>query len=113
VRIEDGEWGLSARTIKGRLPTIAGQCGYLLIRGDAGVSHNPVPRGLATRRPGKRAVRGVPLIQAPHMLPRVIDPDQVDALMDALRTHHDRAMVEAMLLRGCGAAKSWACGSRI
>jgi integrase/recombinase XerD len=33
--------------------------------------------------------------------------------MDALRTHRDRAIVEAMLLGGCGAARSWACGSRI
>lgn len=100
VRIEDGEAGLSARTIKRRLATIAGLYEYLIIRGDTGVSHNPVPRGLAMRRPGQRAVRGVPLIRAPRTLPRVIDPDEVDAFMAALRTHRDRAMVEAMLLGG-------------
>jgi integrase/recombinase XerD len=33
-------------------------------------------------------------------LPRVIDPDAVDALVAALRTQRDRAMVEAMLLGG-------------
>ena len=100
VRIEDGEAGLSARTIKRRLATIAGLYEYLIIRGDAGVSRNPVPRGLAVRRPGQRAVRGVPLIRAPRTLPRVIDPDDVDALVRALRTDRDRAMVEAMLLGG-------------
>lgn len=100
VRIEDGEAGLSARTIKRRLATIAGLYEYLIIRGDAGVSRNPVPRGLAMRRPGQRAVRGVPLIRAPRTLPRVIDPDDVDALVGALRTDRDRAMVEAMLLGG-------------
>jgi integrase/recombinase XerD len=100
VRIEDGEAGLSARTIKRRLATIAGLYEYLIIRGDTGVSRNPVPRGLAMRRPGQRAVRGVPLIRAPRTLPRVVDTDEVDALVAALRTHRDRAMVEAMLLGG-------------
>lgn len=100
VRIEDGEPGLAARTIKRRLASIAGLYEYLIIRGDTGVTRNPVPRGLAMRRPGQRAVRGVPLIRAPHTLPRVINPEEVDALMAALRTRRDRAMVEAMLLGG-------------
>ena len=100
VRIEDGEAGLAARTIKRRLATIAGLYEYLIMRGDTGVTRNPVPRGLAMRRPGQRAVRGVPLIRAPRTLPRVIDPDEVDALLAALRTRRDRAMVEAMLLGG-------------
>lgn len=100
VRIEDGEQGLSARTIKRRLATIAGLYEYLIIRGDTAVERNPVPRGLAMRRPGQRAVRGVPLIRAPRTLPRVIDPDQVDTFVAALRTRRDRAMVDAMLLGG-------------
>jgi integrase/recombinase XerD len=100
VRIEDGEAGLSARTIKRRLATIAGLYEYLIIRGDTGVMSNPVPRGLAVRRPGQRAVRGVPLIRSPRTLPRVIDPEDVDAFVRALRTHRDRAMVDAMLLGG-------------
>jgi integrase/recombinase XerD len=99
VRIEDGESGLSARTIKRRLATIAGLYEYLIIRGDTAVSRNPVPRGLAMRRPGQR-VRGVPLIRAPRTLPRVIDPDEVDTFIAALRCRRDRAMVEAMLLGG-------------
>jgi integrase/recombinase XerD len=65
VRIEDGEGGLSARTIKRRLASIAGLYAYLIIRGDTTITQNPVPRGLAVRRPGQRAVRGVPLIRAP------------------------------------------------
>jgi integrase len=100
VRIEDGEGGLAARTIKRRLATIAGLYEYLIIRGDTAVSQNPVPRGLAMRRPGQRAVRGVPLIRAPRTLPRVIDPDEVNMFIAALRTARDRAMAEAMLLGG-------------
>ena len=100
VRIEDGEAGLSARTIKRRLATVAGLYEYLVVRGDAGVAANPVPRGLAARRPGQRAVRGVPLVRAPRTLPRVVEPDEVDTLVGALRTRRDRAMVEAMLLGG-------------
>ena len=98
VRIEDGESGLSARTIKRRLATLAGLYDYLIVRGD--VASNPVPKGLASRRGGQRAVRGVPLIRAPRMLPRVVDPAAVDAFTSALRKHRDRAMVDAMLLGG-------------
>ena len=100
VRIEDGERGLAARTIKRRLATISGLYEYLLVRGDTPVTRNPVPRGLALRRTGARAVRGVPLIRAPRTLSRVIDPDEANAFLAALRTHRDRAMVEAMLLGG-------------
>jgi site-specific recombinase XerD len=100
VRMEDGEAGLSARTIKRRLATIAGLYEYLIVRGDAGVAQNPVPRGLSMRRPGQRALRSVPLIRTPRTLPRVLDPADCDALFAALRTHRDRAMVEAMLLGG-------------
>lgn len=98
VRIEDGEAGLSSRTIKRRLATIAGLYDYLIVCGD--VSANPVPRGLATRRGGQRAVRGVPLIRAPRTLPRVVDPTDIDAFTGSLRTQRDRAMVDAMLLGG-------------
>ena len=49
VRIEDGEAGLSARTIKRRLASITGLFEYLIIRGV--VVKNPVPHGLSTRQP--------------------------------------------------------------
>jgi len=97
VRIEDGEAGLSSRTIKRRLASVTGLFEYLIVRGV--VSRNPVPRGLSTRAPS-RSVRGVPLIRTPRTLPRVIGPDEVDALTGALRTDRDRAMVQAMLLGG-------------
>lgn len=101
VRLEDGERGLSARTIKRRLASLSGLFDYLLARGDAGVRANPVPRGLATRgRQGRPGVRGAPLIRAPRTLPRVIDPADAEAFISALRTHRDRAMVQAMLLGG-------------
>src|SRR5437763_10156372 len=100
VRIEDGESGLAARTIARRLSTVAGLFEYLLARGDAGVSSNPVPRGLAGRRAGRRGRGGVRLVRTPRTLPRVLSPGDVDALLGALRTRRDRAMVFAMLLGG-------------
>jgi integrase/recombinase XerD len=39
-------------------------------------------------------------VRTPRTLPRVLEPDQVDALVAALRTHRDRAMAEAMVLGG-------------
>ena len=101
VRLEDGEAGLSARTIKRRLASVSGLFGYLIARADAGVNANPVPRGLATRgRRGRAGVRGAPLIRAPRTLPRVLEPAEADAFVAALRTQRDRAMVAAMLLGG-------------
>ena len=100
VRFEDGEAGLAARTIARRLSSVSGLFAYLAARGDTGVRTNPVPRGLATRRPGRRGRGGVPLVRTPRTLPRVLSPDEVDALFGALRTRRDKAMVEAMLLGG-------------
>jgi site-specific recombinase XerD len=100
VRIEDGEAGLAARTIARRLSSVAGLFEYLLARGDAGVASNPVPRGLASRRPGRRGRGAVRLVSTPRTLPRVLSPAEVDGLLRALRTHRDRAMVLAMLLGG-------------
>ena len=86
VRIEDGEPGLAARTIARRLSSVAGLFEYLLARGDAGVAANPVPRGLAGRRAGRRARGGVRLVRTPRTLPRVLSPTEVDMLLGALRT---------------------------
>jgi integrase len=99
VRLEDGEAGLAARTIKRRLASVSGLFSYLAARGDAGVTANPVPRGLATRRAQARpGARGVALIRSPRTLPRVLAPAEVDRFMAALRTRRDRAMAEAMVL---------------
>ena len=101
VRLEDGEAGLSARTIKRRLASVSGLYAYLVVRADLGVKQNPVPRGTTTRRPTRRAGRWAPpLIRTPRTLPRVLSPPEVDRFVAALRTHRDRAMVEAMLLGG-------------
>lgn len=101
VRLEDGESGLAARTIKRRLSSVSGLYAYLVVRGDAGVSANPVPRSLATRAPRARGGRrGVPLIRVPRTLPRVLEPAEVDSFIRALRTARDRAMAEAMVLGG-------------
>ena len=99
VRISDGESGLSARTISRRLSSISRVYAYLVARGDTPVRSNPVPRGLSTRRRGGR--RGqVPLVRVPRTLPKILAPAEVTALLGALRTHRDRAMVYAMVLGG-------------
>jgi site-specific recombinase XerD len=101
IRLEDRQAGLAVRTLKRRLASISGLFAYLLARGDAGVTTNPVPRGLATRRAALRASdRGVPLLRAPRTLPRILAPETANAFLAALRTHRDRAMVEAMLFGG-------------
>jgi integrase/recombinase XerD len=101
VRLDDGEPGLAARTIARRLSSVSGLFAYLAAREDSGVRANPVPRGLASRRrPGRRGRGGVPLVRTPRTLPRILAPAEVDALLAALRTARDRAMVLAMLLGG-------------
>lgn len=99
VRISDGESGLSARTIARRLSSISGFYAYLVARGDTPVALNPVPRGLSTRRRSGRRTQ-VPLVRVPRTLPRILSPAEVVALLGALRTHRDRAMVYAMVLGG-------------
>ena len=100
VRIADGSAGLSAATIKRRLAAVSSLYGYLITRDDVDVTANPVPRGIATRRSRSRGVRGLPLVRGVRRLPRILDPDEIDALMRALRTERDRAMTQAMVLGG-------------
>jgi len=99
VRLVDGESGLAARTIARRVSSVAGFYAYLVARGDTALRSNPVPRGLSTRRRGGRTTLS-PLVRVPHTLPQILSPDEVDALVGALRTHRDRAMVFAMVLGG-------------
>jgi len=100
VRIADGSAGLSAATIKRRLAAVSSFYGYLITRDDVAVSANPVPRGIATRQSRSRGGRGLPLVRGVRRLPRILDPDEIDALMGALRTERDRAMTQAMVLGG-------------
>jgi integrase/recombinase XerD len=99
ARISDGGSGLSAATVRRRLAAVSAFYGYLIARGDVGVDANPVPRGLPTRR-RRRDGRGLPLVRGVRRLPRILEPAEVTALMAALRTQRDRAMVQAMLLGG-------------
>lgn len=99
IRLRDGESGLSARTIARRLSSVSGFYAYVVARGDTPMHVNPVPRGLLTRRRGRRS-RSVPLVRVPHTLPKILEPAEVNALLSALRTERDRAMVLAMLLGG-------------
>jgi integrase/recombinase XerD len=95
--VGDGQ-GVSDRSVRRRLSTISGLFAYLHARGDVPV--NPVPRGLPTRREKSRPRQGVPLIRPRRTLPKILTPAEVDALVGALRTHRDRAMVLAMVLGG-------------
>jgi site-specific recombinase XerD len=88
--------GVSDRSVRRRLSTISGLFAYLHARGD--VPANPVPRGLPTRRERSRPRQGVALIRTRRSLPKILTPAEVDALVAALRTHRDRAMVLAMVL---------------
>ena len=99
VRISDGGSGLSTATIRRRLAAVSALYGYLITRGDVGVETNPVPRGLPTRR-SRRELRGQPLLRSVRRLPRILGPEEVAALMGALRSDRDRAMVAAMVLGG-------------
>ena len=99
VRISDGGAGLSSATVRRRLAAVSAFYGYLVTRGDVGVETNPVPRGLPTRR-RRRDGRGQPLVGAVRRLPRILEPEELAALLAALRTHRDRAMVQAMVLGG-------------
>jgi integrase/recombinase XerD len=98
LRVVDDGVGVSSRTVARRLSTISGLFAYLHARGD--VATNPVPRGLPTRRERTRPRQGVPLVRATRTLPRILNPSEVDALVAALRTHRDKAMVAAMVLGG-------------
>jgi len=100
VRLVDGSGGLSAATIKRRLAAVSALYAYLVVRGDAGVTVNPVPCGLPTRQHRHRGPRVVPLVRGVRRLPRILEAADAEALLAALRTERDRAIVQAMLLAG-------------
>jgi site-specific recombinase XerD len=98
VRVVEDDAGVSSRTVARRLSTVSGLFAFLLVRGD--VPLNPVPRGLPTRRERTGPRQSVPLVRTPRTLPKVLSPTEVSALLRALRTDRDTAMVTAMLLGG-------------
>lgn len=100
VRLDDGEKGLSARTIRRRLATLSGLYGYLGARNL--IAANPVPTGMSIRKTAdhRHRSRSTPLIRTPRTLPRILDAAGAADLLGALRTHRDRAMILAMLLGG-------------
>jgi integrase/recombinase XerD len=98
VRLADGESGLMASTIKRRLSSVAGFYSFLMMI--EVVDRNPVPTGIATRRPLRHRRSRVPLVRAPRLLPKILEPVEVKALFWSLRRVRDRTMVEAMVLGG-------------
>jgi integrase/recombinase XerD len=100
VRLDDGENGLCARTIRRRLATLSGLYGYLGARNL--IAANPVPTGLSIRKPAdhRHRSKSTPLFRTPRTLPRILDTNGATDLLGALRTHRDRSMILAMLLGG-------------
>ena len=98
VRLVDGEAGLRASTIKRRLSSVSGFYSFLVMI-DV-INRNPVPTGMATRRPRRHRRSTVSLVRVPRLLPKILEPVEVKALFAALRRVRDRAMVEAMVLGG-------------
>lgn len=98
VRVVEEAAGVATSTVARRLSIISGFFAYLQARGD--IDANPVPRGLPSRRERLRPAQGVPLTRRTRRLPRILTPEEVDALTAALRTHRDRAMVAAMVFGG-------------
>jgi integrase/recombinase XerD len=98
VRLADGGSGLALSTVRRRLSTVSGLYSYLVAVGVVDV--NPVLRGMAARSSPGRVRRGAPLVRQVRRLPQVLMPDEVNALLGALRRWRDRAMIEAMLLGG-------------
>ena len=107
VRISDGGAGLSASTIKRRLAAVSSFFGYLVVRGDV-ARVNPVPRGLPTRRSRHRGGRGaVPLVRGVRRLPQILEPAEVEALMDgAAHGSGPGDRCKRCCWAGCGAARS-------
>ena len=99
VRIADGASGMAVATVRRRLAALSSFYSYAITRGDTGIETNPVPRGLPVRR-SRRGGRGQPLVRAVRRLPRILEPEEVAALMSSLRRERDRAMVQAMVLGG-------------
>ena len=100
LRISDGQAGLSAATIKRRLAAVSSP----LWLPDHPRRHRhrrqPRPPGHRHSQTRGRSGKGLPLVRGVRRLPRILDPDDVDALVGELRTERDRAMVQAMLLGG-------------
>ena len=99
VRISDGGAGLSASTIKRRLAAVSSFYGYLVAAATSRREPGAARVADAQEPPSRRA-RRVPLVRGVRRLPRILEPAEVEALMAALRTERDRAIVQAMLLGG-------------
>ena len=54
----------------------------------------------------------VPLVRGVRRLPRILEPAEVQALMEVLRTERDRAIVQAMLLGGLASLRGARCATR-
>jgi site-specific recombinase XerC len=93
----DGD-GLALSTIRRRLSSVAGLYAHLVALGE--MDHNPVQRGMPVRSPVTRGRRIVPLVRPVRHLPQILDTNEVNLLLGALRMWRDRAMIEAMLLAG-------------
>ena len=110
VRLEDGEAGLAARTIKRRLATSPGCSTTWWRAGTPGWPQPGAARSGDPRRRGRRGVRGVPLIRAPRTLPRVLAPAEATRSWPRCAPTGTGRWSRRCCWAGCAAARCWACG---
>ena len=83
VRIEDGEAGLSARTIARRLSSVAGLFEYVIAVATRAWNAIRCRAGLRVGGWAKRGRGGVRLARRPRTLPRILSPVDVDGRLGA------------------------------
>ena len=116
IRFADGlSTGMTARTINRRLAAIYGFYEHVQRQEPDRPVRNPVPRGQVNRswrapRRGllghtqQRVSRSELRLRTPRRLPRGLEPDEVQRLVESLRTYRDKAIALLMLyggLRSC------------
>ena len=110
-----GREGLAPATVNRRLAAVSGLFAFRAMRDPS--SPNPMPRGPAARRaaPGQRGgllghlarpqPRSALRVRQPRRLPRALQPEEVSALLESLRSWRDRAIAGLMLFCGLRSAE--------
>ena len=112
VRITDTSAGLSAATIKRRLAAVSALYGYLVVRGDVGVTANPVPHGLPTRQHRHRGPKVVPLVRGCGVCPASWSRPRPTGWWGHCARNGTGRSCRRCCWPGCGVARCWGWVSR-